>query len=326
MLLKEKKERKAVTIEAILYDAVNSLAKEEAKKEQMSLDKDSVILEFKPIWDEFVTKIDGEISPKHPRSVETSEYGLIPQQNISSILRDRFGGDDGARSNKTRKYRFSLSKLEKLGVNYSSVGDIEIIEKPSKKMKTVSDLGDLGDLDMEDEMKKTLEKDAGKKPITGSPPSTTASPASPGSQITSEVPKATVPTVPDEEAKLPKLPEMPKELEDHLGVVTEEEFLNQESSRSKKPFNPIMLVEQFFSGDTPLLGDDSIEESPCYYIIGTRSGEISTDIVYYCKLHPDLGSTFLTEIEFHCQKEPASPCSRNSFENRSRRWRTTTVG
>jgi hypothetical protein len=101
--------------------------------------------------------------------------------------------------------------------------------------------------DMEDEMKKTLEKDAGKEPITGSPPSTTASPASPASRIisaskTPEVPKATVPTVPYDESKLPKLPEMPEELEDHTPVVTEEEFLNQESSKRKKPFNPIVSI------------------------------------------------------------------------------------
>jgi hypothetical protein len=172
-LLKEKKERKAVTIEAILYDAVNSVTKEEAKKEQTFLDKDSVILEFKPIWDEFVNKIGGEISPKHPKSVETSEYGLIPQQSISSILRDRFGGED-ARDNKTRKLRFSLSKLEKLGANYSSVDSIEIIEKPTKKTKTANDAGDAGDPAMEGDTERTREKDASKEPVIGSPPSTTA--------------------------------------------------------------------------------------------------------------------------------------------------------
>lgn len=42
--------------------------------------------------------------------------------------------------------------------------------------------------------------------------------------------------------------------------------------------------------------DHSIEESPCFPIIGSRPGEISTDIIYYCKLHPELRSTFLPEI------------------------------
>jgi hypothetical protein len=45
---------------------------------------------------------------------------------------------------------------------------------------------------------------------------------------------------------------------------------------------------------------------PCYPVIGIRAcpGEASINVVYYCKLHPELGSTFLTEIEFHCKKEP----------------------
>jgi hypothetical protein len=132
-LLKEKKQRKAVTIEATLYSAVNSLAKEEVEKEQeqKSLDKDSVILEFATIWCVFMAEVGGILSSKNPRSMDTSEYGLISQQSISSILRDRFGGED-ARDKKTRKLRFSLSKLEKLGANYSS-DDIKIIEKPKKK-------------------------------------------------------------------------------------------------------------------------------------------------------------------------------------------------
>jgi hypothetical protein len=69
--------------------------------------------------------------------------------------------------------------------------------------------------------------------------------------------------------------------------------------------DPIRSVEAFFSNDISLDGH-SIESSPCYPIIGSRPGEISTDTVYYCKLHPDnLGSTFLSAIENHCRdKEP----------------------
>ena len=65
---------------------------------------------------------------------------------------------------------------------------------------------------------------------------------------------------------------------------------------------------------------NSLEQSPCYPIIGSRTEDIGgsvgdadgnltdvtyTNTVYYCKIHPDLGSTFLGEIELHCiEKEP----------------------
>jgi DNA replicative helicase MCM subunit Mcm2 (Cdc46/Mcm family) len=68
------------------------------------------------------------------------------------------------------------------------------------------------------------------------------------------------------------------------------------------------------------ISDHSLEQSPCHLIIGSRTEEINgtvydadenptdatyTNIVYYCKLHAELGSTFLGEIELHCrEKEP----------------------
>jgi hypothetical protein len=107
-------------------------------------------------------------------------------------------------------------------------------------------------------------------------------------------------TQPDEESKLRDLPE---ELEDDLDTVSEEEWM-QEQSKKSFIHNPIIPIQDFFSNNIPLPGH-SIEESPCYDIIGSRPGEISTDTIYYCKLHPELGSIFLTEIELHCiQKEP----------------------
>lgn len=107
----------------------------------------------------------------------------------------------------------------------------------------------------------------------------------------------------DEECELPNLPEMPEQVEDDLDVVSEEE-LEPFKKPPEESFNPIISVRDFFSNDMPL-NDHSLEESPCFPIINTRPGETSTDIIYYCKLHPELGSTFLTQVELHCrQKEP----------------------
>ena len=97
---------------------------------------------------------------------------------------------------------------------------------------------------------------------------------------------------------------------------------SQNTPKMLETFDPIISVEDFFgSNDISLLDHHSIEESPCYHIIGSRTDEMPGNVVdddgnvvdkmgypntvYYCKLHPDLGSVFLEEIEFHCrQKEP----------------------
>ncbi|MGA9153701.1 MAG: hypothetical protein WBZ36_24225, partial [Candidatus Nitrosopolaris sp.] len=106
---------------------------------------------------------------------------------------------------------------------------------------------------------------------------------------------------PLDEPKLPNLPEMSEELEDDLDMVSEKELPVQEPSKES---NPIISIEDFFRDDVPL-PSHSVEESPCFHIITTKSGEIPTETVYYCKLHPELGSTFLSQIELHCiQKEP----------------------
>lgn len=114
----------------------------------------------------------------------------------------------------------------------------------------------------------------------------------------------TVPTVPDITSDKPSTQsneEMPREEYD-LDTVTEKE-LEYLQEQSKKPFNPIISIEDFFSNDMPL-DNHSVEESPCYPIIDIKPGEIPTEIVYYCRLHPDLSSTFLSQIEIHCRKEP----------------------
>jgi hypothetical protein len=92
---------------------------------------------------------------------------------------------------------------------------------------------------------------------------------------------------------------------------SEQEFFNESSKvdptepeDSPSASQTSQSVEYFFSNDMPLPGH-SLEQSPCYPIIGSMQDEMQLETIYYCKLHPDLGSTFLTEIELHCrEKEP----------------------
>jgi hypothetical protein len=91
---------------------------------QTSLDKDAAVLTFGSIWDEFVKEVGGKKSPKHPRSVDTAEFGLVSQSEIASILRSRFGGAD-ARTEDAKRLRFSRAKLKRLHTNYSSIDEIK---------------------------------------------------------------------------------------------------------------------------------------------------------------------------------------------------------
>ena len=71
----------------------------------------------------------------------------------------------------------------------------------------------------------------------------------------------------------------------------------------------IKIVEDFFY-DEPLLRyrplpDHSLEQSPCYPIIGIRNHRNYKVPFYYCKLHPNIENVYLESIEHHCKyKEP----------------------
>lgn len=60
-------------------------------------------------------------------------------------------------------------------------------------------------------------------------------------------------------------------------------------------------VEEFFRADKPFLSstDHSLEESPCYPIIGSKTK--GSHIWYYCKLHPKVVNVNLNSIEHHCK-------------------------
>lgn len=133
-LLQEKKDRKLNTVHAVVYKVLMDIV-EEAKKEQTSLDKDAVILEFRQIWDAFVKKVEGTTSPKHPRSIDTTDYGLVSEQEVGSILRSRFGGED-ARTEKVKRLKFSRMKLERLSRNYSSIDKITVDEGSEEETST----------------------------------------------------------------------------------------------------------------------------------------------------------------------------------------------
>ena len=66
----------------------------------------------------------------------------------------------------------------------------------------------------------------------------------------------------------------------------------------------IVSVEWFFHNvaDLPYqpLSEHSLEQSPCYPIIGRNNNGL-----YFCKLHPEVKSVYLEVIEHHCKyKDP----------------------
>jgi hypothetical protein len=160
-------------------------------------------------------------------------------------------------------------------------------------------------------------------PETSVPLSTESSHYSPDETV------PTVPTVPENAEPIPTEEDENPPM-DIVDIRTQTPTKEPEHSQNAlevlyipESYKSIISVEDFFSNGIPIFGlDHSFEQSPCYPIIGSRSNEIHgsvfdhhgnvidddktyTNTVYYCKLHPDLGSTFLTEIELHCrEKEP----------------------
>jgi len=45
----------------------------------------------------------------------------------------------------------------------------------------------------------------------------------------------------------------------------------------------------------------SLQQSPCYPVIGTRNYRLCNNGWYYCKLHPYVESIHLESIEHHCK-------------------------
>jgi hypothetical protein len=71
----------------------------------------------------------------------------------------------------------------------------------------------------------------------------------------------------------------------------------------------IPTIEDFFYDESNLLWESlpkhSLQQSPCYPVIGMKIHKPSNIDWYYCKLHPYLQSIHLESIEHHCKyKKP----------------------
>jgi hypothetical protein len=67
-------------------------------------------------------------------------------------------------------------------------------------------------------------------------------------------------------------------------------------------------IEDFFFDDPGINPDNpwkplpthSLEQSPCYPIIGIHNNKYDV-LFYYCKLHRDIENIYLESIEHHCK-------------------------
>jgi hypothetical protein len=282
-LLQEKKGRKANTIDARVYRLLIYLAKK-AKMIGTSLNNDILILKSELIWTTFTSDVDGKPSLSKSQSIETAEFGTISRKEITGILKDRFGGEDGPREENARTLKFSLSNLEKLGTNYSSIDKIDIIDKKSKAGKP-TDEAYTGGATSATSARCTEDKSA----FDNSGDTKNGCDRTANHDNTQENAED-IENITSQESTIKS--------QSHIDVANLANVaLHMESK-------PIVSIEEFFSNDMPL-DAHSLEESPCYPIIGSKPSEIPTDTIYYCKLHPDrLPTTFLSAIENHCRDEP----------------------
>jgi hypothetical protein len=274
-LLKEKKDRKKETIDAAIHKVLSNLIASGKVSQQASLDNDKVRLANVDIEAAIRAELKAKDIPGKPQTWDTEEYGLVSKKGFTSTVKDKFGGDPW-REGGLRGVILSKKRLEKLGKNYSSVSGIDWEGRRKPPHDTCDTLGtSIGDT-TRPEVEKIVETDDNCNTTSKNIQQTDKNKENIASQT----------SVKESETshKVSKVSEV---------------------SQTSQSVSPIISVEDFFSNDMPLPGH-SIEESPCYPLIGSRPGEIPTDTVYYCKLHPDMiPSTFLTQIELHCrQQEP----------------------
>jgi hypothetical protein len=327
--LDTKRKLKSTSLEAILYTAICNLV-----PHHNTIDG-SVTIPNQEIEDEMKRITDGEDIPGKQAFFSRDLGTELPYKRITKTLVDKFRAKPdhvGTGNGKRRGLRFTKSDLDSKKLDYDVAVKIEILpydEDISRQGIFDSIVGgaedgeDLGngkasednwDAGTENSPSEHVDENADnsnevqitsdiehEKGVDTSEKSTIDTAESSHSHIS-------VPTVPASQGA--RISGTKKTL--RLSVPEPENMEDEDEDGPADPpdiqpprtIDPIASVDEFFSNDIPLDGH-SLEQSPCYSIIGSKPGEIPTNTVYYCKLHPDLPSTFINAIENHCRdKEP----------------------
>ena len=114
-LVREKRETKANTLHAFLYQLIRNLV-----IEQNSLELSNAL-----IWNRLKAELDANEIPNRPQSCDTAAFGMLSQKTISCILQDVFDAKP-SRDKKDRKWTFNKHNLDRLKEVYEFNVDIEI--------------------------------------------------------------------------------------------------------------------------------------------------------------------------------------------------------
>jgi hypothetical protein len=267
--LKAKQGKKENTIEAALCPIIKELVLENNRILASSIW--GIIKEG--------NRIHGYYDERRPNEFQTEDFGTIYQNTITIIICDKFGAVKKHTENGSLLI-FDQQKLLKVCDSYTET-KIQLTENPddpdgsdgSRQTPAPSRENPDAEITMEAQnLTDISEKDS-------------------GTDVNITTGKIENPSAGRVE---PSEPSEPSANSDKHGSQL------SDNTPAQKPFMPIVSVEDFFSSKQPLpLPDHSLEQSPCYPIIGSKPG--GNYIMYHCKIHPKVKNTNLESIEHHCR-------------------------
>ena len=261
--LKAKQARRENTIEAALYPIITNLISEHRSRE----------LQASQIWGTIIggNIIDGYYDERKPNEFQTGDYGTIYRNSITNTICDKFGAQK-IHKEKGSVLIFDTGKLLRMAKSYGS--------EPKIQLKITEDDGPDGSDGSDDFSKEvTTFKENHDAEVTKN-----------GSNSLNI----------SEENSTNNVNNMMQENERSSSIVIKP----SEPSASIES-TAIVSVERFFNdvADLPYqpLPEHSLEQSPCYPIIGRNNNRS-----YFCRLHPEVKNVNLESVEHHCKyKDPA---------------------
>ena len=267
-------EKKEITLEPILHPIVARLVSEEGNE-----------ISVKRIWEEIKETIQGYFDEKRPNEYQTLEYGTIYNNSISNILEHTFGGRPKHREH-GNTFIFDVEELSRVGKAYHLPTKIQtrIVVKEEEGCYH-------GD---------SPEDPEGSEGSTAEDSNSTDSVPTENSGMTTN---SSEKLFQNEQNGTRGDTDFSQEERDNMTAYPTKPSEPSEASASVESTS-IVSVERFFNdvADLPYqpLPEHSLEQSPCYPIIGRSNNRL-----YFCRLHPECKSVYLESIEQHCKyKDP----------------------
>jgi hypothetical protein len=268
-------EKKEITLEPILHPIVARLVSEEGNE-----------IYVKRIWEEIKVTIEGYSDEKKPYEHQTLEYGTIYNNSISNILEHTFGGRPKHREH-GNTFIFDVEELSRVGKAYNLPTKIQT--KIIVKEEEGCYYGD------------SPEDPEGSEGSTAKDSNCTDNVPTENSGMTTNSSEKLFQN--EQNDRRADADFKQEETDNTTAYPVKPSGPSEPSASVKSESTTIVSVEEFFNdvADLPYqpLPEHSLEQSPCYPIIGKNQE------LYFCRLHSEVKNVNLDPIEHHCKyKDP----------------------